>query len=329
MITEIDAKLLEKIADLTGKPAGAFNIRKDMGCEARQSTEHIAIDPRADGKPGIDIHFKAGTKGETCHIPVIISQTGMSDMVYNDFYVADDCDVNIVAGCGIHNSGCDESRHDGIHTFHIGRNCRVHYTEKHYGEDAQGETGKNVMNPQTIVYLGENSTMQMDTVQIRGIDSTLRDTRFYCEAGSEVVVTERLLTHGDQTAESDMTIELNGRDARGRDLPLRGPGQLPPGVPPGDGGQQPVLRPCAVRLHHHGRRPHPVRSGHHRQLSRRPADPRGRHRQDRRGPAAEAGDPGPDPRGGRGDHPQGLPGVKYAAKARVSTADTRAFCNTP
>ena len=97
MITEIDAKLLEKIADLTGKPAGAFNIRKDMGCEARQSTEHIAIDPRADGKPGIDIHFKAGTKGETCHIPVIISQTGMSDMVYNDFYVADDCDVNIVA----------------------------------------------------------------------------------------------------------------------------------------------------------------------------------------------------------------------------------------
>ena len=104
MITEIDAKLLEKIADLTGKPAGAFNIRKDMGCEARQSTEHIAIDPRADGKPGIDIHFKAGTKGETCHIPVIISQTGMSDMVYNDFYVADDCDVNIVAGCGIHNS---------------------------------------------------------------------------------------------------------------------------------------------------------------------------------------------------------------------------------
>ena len=127
MITELDAKLLEKIADLTGRPAGAFNIRKDMGCEARQSTEHIAIDPRADGKPGIDIRFQAGTKGETCHIPVIISQTGMSDMVYNDFYVADDCDVNIVAGCGIHNSGCDESRHDGVHTFHIGKNCRVHY----------------------------------------------------------------------------------------------------------------------------------------------------------------------------------------------------------
>ena len=157
MITEIDASLLEKIADLTGKPVGAFNIRKDMGCEARQSTEHIAIDPRADGKPGIDIH-----------------------------------------------------------TFHIGKNCRVRYTEKHYGEDAKGETGKNIMNPQTIVYLGENSTMQMDTIQIRGIDSTLRDTQFYCEAGSEVVVTERLLTHGAQTAESDMTIQLNGQGAKGR-----------------------------------------------------------------------------------------------------------------
>ena len=216
MITEIDASLLEKIADLTGKPVGAFNIRKDMGCEARQSTEHIAIDPRADGKPGIDIHFKEGTKGETCHIPVIISQTGMSDMVYNDFYVADDCDVTIVAGCGIHNSGCDESRHDGIHTFHIGKNSRVRYAEKHYGEDADGETGRNIMNPQTIVYLGENSSMQMETVQIRGIDSTKRYTKFVCEAGAEAVVTERLLTHGDQKATSEMEIELNGKDARGR-----------------------------------------------------------------------------------------------------------------
>ncbi len=233
MITEIDASLLEKIADLTGKPVGAFNIRKDMGCEARQSTEHIAIDPRADGKPGIDIHFKEGTKGETCHIPVIISQTGMSDMVYNDFYVADDCDVTIVAGCGIHNSGCDESRHDGIHTFHIGKNCRVRYTEKHYGEDAKGETGKNIMNPQTIVYLGENSTMQMDTIQIRGIVSTLRDTQFYCE---------RRQRGGGDGAPADP----RGPDRRERHdhpaqrrrgqgpchLPLRGAGHLPSDVPP-------------------------------------------------------------------------------------------------
>ena len=215
MITDIDAKLLEKIADLTGKPVGAFNIRKDSGCEARQSTEHIEITPKTD-KPGIDIRIKDGTKGEVCHIPVIISKSGLSEMVYNDFFVGDNCDVEIIAGCGIHNSGCDESRHDGVHTFYIGKNSRVHYAEKHYGEVTDGETGKNVMNPQTIVYLGEGSTMQMDTVQIRGIDSTKRFTKFVCEAGSEVVVTERLLTHGRQIAESDMEIRLNGKDARGR-----------------------------------------------------------------------------------------------------------------
>ena len=216
MITDIDAGLLEKIADLTGKPVGAFNIRKDSGCEARQSTEHIAIDARADGKPGIDIRIKAGTKGEKCYIPVIISKTGLSEMVYNDFYVADDCDVDIIAGCGIHNSGCDESRHDGVHTFHIGKNSRVRYVEKHFGEKDPGQTGGNIMNPKTVVYLGENATMQMETIQIRGIDSTRRETDFFCEAGSEVVVTERLLTHGAQEAESDMRIELNGHDARGR-----------------------------------------------------------------------------------------------------------------
>ena len=216
MITEIDAGLLEKIADLTGQPVGAFNIRKDSGCEARQSTEHITIDARADGKPGIDIHIKPGTKGEKCYIPVIISKTGLSEMVYNDFYVGDDCDVEIVAGCGIHNTGSDESRHDGIHTFHISKNAKVRYAEKHYGENDPGQTGGNIMNPKTVVYLGENSSMQMETVQIRGIDSTRRETEFHCQAGSEVVVTERLLTHGCQEAESDMIIELNGDDAKGR-----------------------------------------------------------------------------------------------------------------
>ena len=214
MITEIDASLLEKIADLTGKPVGAFNIRKDMGCEARQSTEHIAIDPRADGKPGIDIHFKEGTKGETCHIPVIISQTGMSDMVYNDFYVADDCDVTIVAGCGIHNCGGEDSRHDGIHTFYVGKHSHVKYTEKHYG-DGDG-TGGRIMNPQTVVYLEEGATIQMETVQIRGIDSTKRETKIVCGKDAEAVVTERLMTHGDQVAESDMEISLDGDGARGR-----------------------------------------------------------------------------------------------------------------
>ena len=214
MITEIDASLLEKIADLTGKPVGAFNIRKDMGCEARQSTEHIAIDPRADGKPGIDIHFKEGTKGETCHIPVIITKPGVQETVYNDFYIGENCNVEIVAGCGIHNCGEQDSRHDGVHTFRIGKNSHVHYSEKHYGE-GDGKGGK-IMNPQTIVYLEEGASIQMDTVQIRGVDSTKRYTKIVCGKGAEAVVTERLLTHGEQVAESDMVIELNGEDAKGR-----------------------------------------------------------------------------------------------------------------
>ena len=214
MITEIDQALLEKIADLTGKPVGAFNIRKDSGCEARQSTEHIEITPKTDGKEGIDIRIKDGTRGETCHIPVIISKTGVTEMVYNDFYIGENCDVDIIAGCGIHNSGCNESRHDGVHTFHIGKNSRVHYAEKHYGE-GDGE-GKNIMNPQTIVYLDEGASIQMETVQIRGIDSTRRYTKLVCGKDAEAVITERLLTHGHQHAESDMVIELNGEDSRGR-----------------------------------------------------------------------------------------------------------------
>ena len=214
MITEIDQALLEKIADLTGKPVGAFNIRKDSGCEARQSTEHIEITPKTDGKEGIDIRVKDGTRGETCHIPVIISKTGVTEMVYNDFYIGENCDVDIIAGCGIHNSGCNESRHDGVHTFHIGKNSRVHYAEKHYGE-GDGE-GKNIMNPQTIVYLDEGASIQMESVQIRGIDSTRRYTKLVCGKDAEAVITERLLTHGHQHAESDMVIELNGEDSRGR-----------------------------------------------------------------------------------------------------------------
>lgn len=214
MLTDIDSALLQKIADLTGKPVGAFNIRKDSGCEARQSTEHIEITPKTDGKSGIDIRIKDGTKGEKCHIPVIISRTGVQEMVYNDFYIGENCDVEIVAGCGIHNSGCDESRHDGVHTFYVGKNSRVRYAEKHYGEG--DGTGKNIMNPQTIVYLDEGASIQMDTVQIRGVDSTRRYTKIVCAKESEAVVTERLLTHGTQEATSDMEIVLDGEDSRGR-----------------------------------------------------------------------------------------------------------------
>ena len=214
MITDIDQALLEKISGIVGKPVGALNIRKDGGCEARQSTEHIKIDKRADGKEGIDIHILAGTKNEKCYIPVVISKSDYTEMVYNDFYIGENCDVEIVAGCGIHNSGCDEARHDGVHTFHVGKNSRVRYAEKHYGEGDGG--GTNIMNPQTIVYLDAGASIQMETVQIRGIDSTKRYTKIVCGKGAEALITERLLTHGHQLAESDMDIVLDGEDSKGR-----------------------------------------------------------------------------------------------------------------
>ena len=214
MITEVDQALLEKIADLVGKPADALNIRKDGGCEARQSTEHIKIDARADGREGIDVRILDGTKGERCYIPVVISKSDYAEMVYNDFYVGENCDVDIIAGCGIHNSGCDEARHDGVHTFHVGRNSHVRYAEKHYGEG--DGSGANVMNPRTVVYLDEGATITMETMQIRGIDSTKRSTRIVCGKGAEALITERLLTHGAQLAQSDMEIVLDGEDSRGR-----------------------------------------------------------------------------------------------------------------
>ena len=213
MDNQVDRELLEKIADMLGKPVGSFNIRKDSCCDGRQNTENIQISDKED-KPGIDIRIKAGTKGETCHIPVIITQSGIEEMVYNDFFIGEDCDVEIIAGCGIHNCGEQDSRHDGIHTFYVGKNSRVTYTEKHYG-DGDGKGGR-IMNPQTVVYLEEGATIQMDTTQIRGIDSTKRDTKIVCGPGAEAIITERLLTHGEQSAISDMEIVLDGADAKGR-----------------------------------------------------------------------------------------------------------------
>ena len=202
--------MLEAIADLHDVPQGAFSLRLNGESAARNSSENIIIEPKAD-KPGIDIIVKPGTKNESVHIPVIITQTGVEDLVYNDFYIGEDADVLIVAGCGIHNSGDSSSEHDGIHRFHIGKNARIKYVEKHYGE---GEgTGERVMNPTTEIFMEENAYCEMETVQIRGIDSTKRDTKATLKAGARLVVLEKLMTHGKQKAYSDMVIELNGEDA--------------------------------------------------------------------------------------------------------------------
>ncbi len=210
---QLEARLLKEIADLDALPVGAYNIRRNGGAGGRVNTEHIVIDTKTD-KSGIDIHIAPGTKGESVHIPVIITETGLTELVYNDFYIGEDCDVDIIAGCGIHNAGCDTSQHDGIHTFHVGKNAKVRYYEKHYGE---GEgTGKRIFNPQTVAYLDEGAFIDMETTQIRGVDSTKRYTKIVVGPGGEAVITEKLLTHGAQTAESEMDIVLAGEDASGR-----------------------------------------------------------------------------------------------------------------
>ena len=205
-----ELQLLQIIADMGDSTDGAFNIRANGQLANRQVTKNIDIKTKTDN-PGIDIIIKPGTVGEDVHIPVIISETGLSDLVYNDFYVGENSDVTIVAGCGIHNCGEKESRHDGIHTFYVGKNAKVKYIEKHYGEgDGNGE---NVMNPTTIVNIEDGGYMEMETAQIKGIDSTKRVTRATLAAGATLVIHEKIMTHGNQTAETDFSVDLNGEDS--------------------------------------------------------------------------------------------------------------------
>ena len=205
----IQKQLLEQIAGLHEVPQGAYNLRVNGEGAGRNTTEHIDIVTKTD-KQGIDIIIKPGTKNESVHIPVLLSQTGLSDMVYNDFYIGEDADVTIVAGCGIHNAGDQASKHDGIHTFYIGKNAKVRYVEKHYGSgDGNGE---RIMNPQTIIHIEEGGSMQMDTVQIKGIDSTIRTTKADLADKATLVIKEKILTHGKQLAKTDFEVDLNGVD---------------------------------------------------------------------------------------------------------------------
>ena len=207
MIDEIQRRLLMEIADLHGTPEGAYNIRANSDLAERNTTANIDITTKTDVS-GIDVRVKPGTKKESIHIPVVLSESGLKEMVYNDFFIGDDCDVVIIAGCGIHNCGDQDSQHDGIHRFFIGKNSKVKYVEKHYGEG--DGTGKRVMNPVTEAYLEENSFMEMEMVQIKGVDSTVRTTKSELAAGAKMLVRERLLTHGDQRAESVYETVLNG-----------------------------------------------------------------------------------------------------------------------
>ena len=195
---------------------GAYNLRQNGIPLCYGDSEHIKIRKKED-KPGIDILIDGETKGEKVFIPVVVSVSGMTDLVYNDFYVADGADVTIVAGCGIHNGGCNDSRHDGIHTFHVGKNANVRYEEKHYGEG--NGTGQRILNPVTNIEIGENSVFTLDTVQIKGVDSTIRTTNVVMDANSKLFVLERLMTDGDQKAESDIEVCMNGSGSSAQLIP--------------------------------------------------------------------------------------------------------------
>ncbi len=210
MMDAIQKRLLEEIADLHTVPTGAYNIRANSKLAGRNTTANIDIVSKTDVS-GIDIHIKPGTKNESVHIPVVLSASGLKETVYNDFFIGEDCDVVIVAGCGISNCGTQDSEHDGVHRFYVGKNSRVKYVEKHYGE-GDGR-GKRILNPVTEVYMEEGSTVEMEMVQIKGVDSTVRTTKAELAAGASLIVRERLMTHGEQVAKSIYETYLNGEDS--------------------------------------------------------------------------------------------------------------------
>ena len=204
---EIQKRLLEEVADLHGIPEGAYNIRANGQMAGRNTTANIDIVSKTD-KSGIDIYIKPGTRSESVHIPVVLSQSGLEESVYNDFYVGKDCDVTIVAGCGIHNGGDKTSAHSGIHRFFVEENAKVRYVEKHYGSgDGNGE---RIMNPTTEIHLAKGASLEMEAVQIKGIDSTLRVTKADLSDGASLVIKEKIMTHGSQHAETRFSVDMNG-----------------------------------------------------------------------------------------------------------------------
>ena len=205
----IDSHMLKTIADLHDVPKGAYNIRANGKLDSRAVTENIDIKTKTD-KPGIDIYIKAAGRRESVHIPVILAESGIKEVVYNDFHIEDNADVLIIAGCGIHNCGVQDSEHSGIHSFYLGKNAKVKYVEKHYG-DGDGN-GKNIMNPHTIVELAEGAYMEMETTQIKGVDSTKRKTEAILHEKATLVVHEKIMTHGNQFAETEFVVDLKGDD---------------------------------------------------------------------------------------------------------------------
>ena len=209
-LNEMQKNLLSQIADIESVKIGAYNIRTDGESAERNTTANIDIVTKKD-KQGIDIIIKPNTKNERVDLPVLITKSGLTDLVYNDFYIGENADVIIVAGCGICNTGHEKSEHDGIHSFHVGKNAKVKYLEKHYG-DGDG-TGERVLNPTTVIEIDEGGYLEMDTAQIKGVDSTFRKTTAVLEKNATLVVKEKIMTHGTQTADTDFKVDLKGEDS--------------------------------------------------------------------------------------------------------------------
>jgi len=211
VLNKMESALLKSIADISDLPAvGAFSLRKNGKPVEVHTTPNINILPKKD-KPGIDIYVRADTDGETVYIPVVVTEGGITDVVYNDFYIGKNANVVIVAGCGIHNDGCDDSKHVGIHRFFLEEGSNVKYIEKHFGEG--DGNGKRVLDPTTEATLGIGSHMEMVTTQIKGVDSTIRTTNAQLSAGSNLVISEKILTHGSQLAETRFTVTLDGENS--------------------------------------------------------------------------------------------------------------------
>lgn len=203
-------QVLKTVSGLESRPKGAFNIRVNGQSAERSNSEHVQIVSKTD-KPGIDIIVAPGTKGEVVHIPVVIDHSGLNDLVYNDFYIGEDSDITIIAGCGIHNDGGHITQHDGIHSFHVAAGARVKYTEKHYGQGSG--TGNKVLNPETIIELASGSYLEMESIQIEGVDSTKRLTKAKIADDATLVTKEVILTTGTQSASTDFRIELDGENS--------------------------------------------------------------------------------------------------------------------
>lgn len=216
-MNKITETLLRIVSEYDGDFKGAFNIREDGGCAGRQSTENIKIESKKD-KPGIEIHIKPGTKGERVYIPACVTRGNIDDLVYNDFFVGEGADVIITAGCGVHTDDSEEARHNGIHRFFLEKGAKVLYTEKHIGTGSG--TGARRIDPVTEINLAEDAVLEMDTVQIKGVDSTVRKTTGTLAARAKLIVRERIMTDGEEKAETDFDVVLAGEDS-GADLVSR------------------------------------------------------------------------------------------------------------